>query len=87
MNVAPIRPRDLIEAGLYASEKEVIQASLAHLLEDCPELPLDLAIYEYDVKSGISLGRAAGLAGISRWELVVVRDADSAGNPHEFGIN
>ena len=70
MSVAPIQPRDFVEAGLYSSEEEVIQEALAHLLEDRPDLRLDLAIYEYDVKGGISLGRAAELAGITRWELM-----------------
>ena len=70
MNGAPIQPRDFVEAGLYGSKEEVIQEALAHLLEDRPDLRLDLAIYQYDVKGGISLGRAAELAGITRWELM-----------------
>jgi predicted HTH domain antitoxin len=70
MVLIAIRPADLVEAGLYSSEEEIIQAALGHLLEDRPDLRIDLAIYEYDIKGEISLGKAAEIAGITRWEMM-----------------
>jgi predicted HTH domain antitoxin len=70
MQSTAIRPADLVEAGLYTSEEEVIQAALGHLLADRPDLRIDLAIYEYDIKGDISLGKAAEIAGITRWEMM-----------------
>jgi predicted HTH domain antitoxin len=72
MQSIDVRPSDLVEAGLYDSEEEVIQAAIGHLLADRPDLRIDLAIYEYDIKGEISLGKAAEIAGITRWEMMEI---------------
>ena len=59
-----LRIRDLVEARLYASEEEVIQDALRHLLRARPELRVQLAIHRYQTES-ISLAKAASLAGVS----------------------
>lgn len=56
--------RDLVEARLYASEEEVIQDALRHLLRARPELRVQLAIHRYQTEP-ISLAKAASLAGVS----------------------
>lgn len=56
--------KDFVAAQLYASEDEVIQDALAHLLDARPELRLELAIYRYRVEA-LSLSMAAELAGVS----------------------
>ncbi len=55
---------DLVEARLYASEEEVIQDALRHLLRARPELRVQLAIHRYQTEP-ISLAKAASLAGVS----------------------
>jgi predicted HTH domain antitoxin len=56
--------RDLVEARLYASEEEVIQDALRHLLRARPQLRVQLAVHRYQTEP-ISLGKAASLAGVS----------------------
>jgi predicted HTH domain antitoxin len=56
--------RDLVEARLYASEEEVIQDALRHLLRARPQLRVQLAIHRYQTEQ-ISLAKAASLAGVS----------------------
>lgn len=55
---------DLVEARLYASEEEVIQDALRHLLRARPQLRVQLAIHRYQTEQ-ISLAKAASLAGVS----------------------
>jgi predicted HTH domain antitoxin len=55
---------DLVEARLYASEEEVIQDALRHLLRARPELRVQLAVHRYQTEP-ISLAKAASLAGVS----------------------
>jgi len=55
---------DLVEARLYASDEEVIQDALRHLLRARPELRMQLDIHRYQTET-ISLAKAASLAGVS----------------------
>ena len=59
-----LRIQDFVDARLYASEEEVIQDALRHLLRARPEVRIQLAIHRY-LAGEISLGRAASLAGLS----------------------
>lgn len=70
MESLTIQPRDLVEAGLFASEEETIQVALDHLLDDRPDLRIDLAVHLYGTKKQISLGRAGELADVSRWQMM-----------------
>lgn len=56
--------RELVEAHLYESEEAVIQDALRHLLRARPEIRIELAVHRYR-DGGISLARAAELAGVS----------------------
>lgn len=55
---------DLVEANLYRTEEAVMEDAVRALLLVRPELRLELAAAQYR-DHGISLGRAARLAGIS----------------------
>jgi predicted HTH domain antitoxin len=59
-----IEVQDLVAARLYQSEEDVIQDALRHLLRERADLRLGLALYRYE-HEGLSLGKAAALAGIS----------------------
>jgi predicted HTH domain antitoxin len=59
-----VRIRDFVDANLYASEDEVIQDALRHLLRNRGDLRVQLAVHQYQFE-GISLARAASLAGVS----------------------
>lgn len=56
--------REFVEAHLYDSEEEALQAALRHLLRARPEARVQLAVHRYR-SCGISLARAAALAGVS----------------------
>lgn len=59
-----LNPADFVRARLYESEDEVIFDALRHLLRARPELRIQLAIHRYQT-DGLSLAKAAALAGIS----------------------
>ena len=59
-----LKARDLVEARLYASEEDVIQDALRHLLRARPDLRIQVAIHRYHTE-GLSLAKAASLAGVS----------------------
>ena len=65
MNTTAIQPGDLVEAGLYDSEAEVLQAALRHLLIDRPDLRTALAVHRYQRDRRITLARAAEIADVS----------------------
>lgn len=65
-----IAPRDLVAAGLYENEEAVIGEALAHLLDVKPELRIPLAVYVYAHDERWSVGGAADLAGVTRWEMM-----------------
>ncbi|RMF91192.1 MAG: UPF0175 family protein [Nitrospinota bacterium] len=56
--------QDFVEARLYDSTEDVIQDALRHLLRARPNLRIQLAVHRYQ-KEGISLAKAASLAGVS----------------------
>jgi predicted HTH domain antitoxin len=58
-----VQPRELVEAGLFASEADVIEAALGHLFKDRPELRIAFAIFQYE-RGEATLMRAAQLAGV-----------------------
>lgn len=59
-----VRISDFVDANLYASEDEVIQDALRHLLRNRGDLRVQLAVHQYQAE-GVSLARAASLAGVS----------------------
>ena len=65
-----VQPSDLVEAGLYGSEGDVIQAALAALLNQHPDIRIALAVHQYEHDEGLSLGGAAERAGVTRWEMM-----------------
>jgi len=56
--------KDLVEAKLYPSHEAVIQDALRSLLQERPQLRIELAIHRYR-NQDISLAKAAHLAGVS----------------------
>lgn len=59
-----LQVRDLVDAQLYKNDQEVIQDALRYLLRGRPDLRVRLAIHRYQTE-GISLAKAASLAGVS----------------------
>ena len=59
-----LEPQVLVAARLYPSQDAVIENALRSLLQEKPQLRLELAIYRYQTED-ISLAKAANLAGIS----------------------
>jgi predicted HTH domain antitoxin len=55
--------KDLVSAGLYTREEDVLRDAIRSLLWTHPEYRLELAIHTYQ-HSGISLSKAAHLAGL-----------------------
>jgi predicted HTH domain antitoxin len=65
MTLQGIRVEDLIEAGVYESESQAVGEALRHLLQDRPELRLQVALYRYRTDEELTLARAAAIAGVS----------------------
>lgn len=59
-----LEPEVLVRARLYPSEEAVIQDALRSLLQEKPQLRVELAVHQYQSED-ISLGKAAHLAGLS----------------------
>lgn len=59
-----LEPHSLVKARLYPSEEAVIQDALRSLLQEKPQLRVELAVHEYQTED-ISLAKAAHLAGLS----------------------
>jgi predicted HTH domain antitoxin len=55
--------KDLVSAGLYSKEEDVLRDAMRSLLWMHPEYRLELAVYTYK-HSEISLAKAAHLAGL-----------------------
>jgi predicted HTH domain antitoxin len=55
--------KDLVSAGLYTREEDVLRDALRSLLWVHPEYRLELAVHAYQ-HAGISLSKAAHLAGL-----------------------
>lgn len=59
-----LETRDFVKARLYPDEKSVILEALRSLFQVKPALRLEMAVCHYQA-GGISLGKAANLAGVS----------------------
>lgn len=59
-----IEPRTLVAARLYPSQDAVIEDALRSLLQEKPQLRLEVAVYRYQTED-ISLAKAAHWAGVS----------------------
>ena len=59
-----LQPQTLVNARLYPDQDAVIQDALRSLLQEKPQLRVELAIHRYQTED-ISLAKAAHLAGIS----------------------
>ncbi len=59
-----VEAQALVDARLYPSQEAVIQDALRALLQEKPQLRIELAIYRYQSED-ISLAKAAHLAGVS----------------------
>jgi len=59
-----IQPQTLVEARLYPDKDAVVQDALRSLLQEKPQLRVELAIHRYQTEE-ISLAKAAHLAGLS----------------------
>jgi predicted HTH domain antitoxin len=59
-----LQPQTLVEAKLYPNQQAVIQDALRSLLQEKPQLRIELAIHRYQTEE-ISLAKAAHLAGLS----------------------
>ncbi|MBI2761349.1 MAG: UPF0175 family protein [Chloroflexi bacterium] len=69
-----LEPRDFVTARLYASEDEVVQDALRHLLEDRPDLRVGLAVDLYRRDEGWTIASAAYIAGVSLWKMLEILD-------------
>lgn len=59
-----LQPQTLVNARLYPDQDAVIQDALRSLLQEKPQLRIELALHQYQTEN-ISLARAAHLAGLS----------------------
>ena len=59
-----VQPEILVNARLYPDREAVIQDALRALLQEKPQLRVEVAIYRYQTED-ISLSKAAHLAGVS----------------------
>jgi len=64
-----VMPVELVDAGLYRTEGEVVVDALRHLLHAHPEYRIALAVHRYQMDEEVSLGKAAQLAGVSQEEV------------------
>jgi len=65
MTLQGIRVEDLVQAGVYESEAQAMDEALRHLLQDRPELRLQVALHRYRTDEELTLARAATIAGVS----------------------
>jgi predicted HTH domain antitoxin len=57
----------LVRAGIFASQEQGVQEAVRVLLTVRPHLRIEMAIQLYREEQ-VTLGRAAEMAGLSRWE-------------------
>jgi predicted HTH domain antitoxin len=71
MAIQDIELAALIKAGVFRSKGEAIEEALRLLLATRPQLRLEAAIQLF--KDGeVTLGRAAEMAGLTRWEFEAI---------------
>ncbi len=63
-----IEPKELVNIGLYKSEREVIEDGIRHILLSHPEYRIEIAVEKYKCEK-LSLGKAADIAGVSLEEM------------------
>jgi predicted HTH domain antitoxin len=59
-----LHAQTLVDARLYPDQEAVIQDALRSLLQEKPQLRIEIAVYRYQTED-ISLAKAAHLAGVS----------------------
>jgi predicted HTH domain antitoxin len=59
-----LQPQTLVNAHLYPDLEAVVQDALRSLLQEKPQLRIELAVYRYQTED-LSLAKAAHLAGLS----------------------
>lgn len=63
----PLELDALVRAGIFASQEQGVQEAVRVLLTARPHLRVEAAIQLYRERE-VTLGRAAEMAGLSRWE-------------------
>lgn len=63
----PLELDALVRAGIFASQEQGVQEAVRVLLTARPHLRVEAAIQLYREEQ-VTLGRAAEMAGLSRWE-------------------
>ena len=60
-----IQAQDLVQAHLYESEDQVMQAALRQFVLERPDVRIRVAVHRYRTDQELSLARAAAIAGVS----------------------
>ena len=60
-----ITPEDLVAARVYPDTETVVRDALRYLFQNRPDAQIDVAVYRYEHDRGLSLAKAASLAGVS----------------------
>jgi predicted HTH domain antitoxin len=68
MITAGIKPKELVDLGLYENEQHVIEEGIRHILRQNPEYKIEIAIERYK-DDAVSFEKAAGIAGVSMEEM------------------
>jgi predicted HTH domain antitoxin len=71
MAIQDIELAALIKAGVFRSEREAMAEALRHMFATKPQLRLEAAIQLFKDEE-VTLGRAAELAGMTRWEFEAI---------------
>ena len=71
MAIQDIELAALIKAGVFRSKREAVAESLRLMFASRPQLRLEAAIQLFKDEA-VTLGRAAELAGMTRWEFEAV---------------
>jgi predicted HTH domain antitoxin len=61
----------LIKAGIFRSKREAVEEALRLLFATRPQLRLEAAIQLFNDEA-VTLGRAAEMAGLTRWEFEAI---------------
>lgn len=65
--IQELRLNALVKAGIFHSETEAVEEALRVLFATRPQLSIEAAVQLYR-EGEITLGRAAEIAGLTRWE-------------------
>ena len=61
MIVTEIKPKELVDLGLYENEQQVIEEGIRHILKNNPEYKTEIAVKRYKDEA-VSLEKAADIA-------------------------